>query len=256
MRSSTHLMAQYRQTGDISLLKQFYASAEYAQKRIARAARPKRLAKYSLLVKEMNLKAGDSVLDVGSGPPTLRGFVEGSGASYTSLDINPHFSPDICADVSYLCSICDNSFTWVVLADVLEHLPHPEEVLQQVHRIGSRVIAVVPNWYRLECLPGLPRSPTDHHIVRHRPAAWLRMVEQSGGVVDLIAGFYYVPSFAFNSRIRTLRQIDKWLKDSMVVNKLASILQRTIARRPMLKYLGQELILVARRATPEDRLPT
>jgi len=68
------------------------------------------------------------ILDVGSG---WRRY----GKDALRLDFDPGCRPDVVADIQKKTDFPDESFDTILLLDVLEHLPHPREAIDEIKRI-------------------------------------------------------------------------------------------------------------------------
>jgi SAM-dependent methyltransferase len=234
----------YKQTGDKKYLRDYYRRDDYLS--IYAKSNPVLNGKFEALAASMALRASDTVLDVGCSAQMFRLYVEKAGARYTGVDISDRFEPDIVADAEDLGVIADDSFDWVVLSDVLEHLPNPIEALKEARRVGRRVIAVVPNWYQLNCLGSLlPRHPNDRHLNCHPPRRWLSFFAEAGLEPVYTRGYFYAPSVAFYPLLPlTLLERVFW---TFPFRRLSRIVDRRFADKPVMRYLGQELMIVAYR---------
>ncbi len=239
------LVRRFRATGDEEALWAFYNREAY----VALYAKTKRkwATKASLLARMMDLEPSEVVIDVGCASQLLRPYVERSGAQYVGLDIAEGFSPDVIADAQARWPIDDDSADWIVLSDVLEHVARPMDVLREACRVGKRLLVVVPNWYRLERFASLlPRSTGDRHLHKMPPRRWMRMARECGWHVVQVRGFWYVPSIAFVPW-RPLLIVDKLMRLSPLA-VLSEPIDRFAGGWPLIRGLGQELILCARRA--------
>ena len=181
------LIRRYRETGDKIYLHRVYRREAY--QKFYQRIRPKWQRKFEILAKVMELQPGDRVLDVGCASQMFRPFVEASGAIYRGLDISEGFEPDYVCDAEDM-SCVQETFDWIVMADVLEHLPNPVRALAEARRIGEKVVAVVPNWYRFERFGLLPRHLGDRHITRMNPAGWRAALVQAGWDITFSRGFF------------------------------------------------------------------
>ena len=234
----------FRKTRSKEYLELYYSQASY--KRIYAKPKPKWLKKFAIMTQLMGLSEGDKVLDVGCASQMFRPYVEAVGAIYKGLDVAESFAPDYVCDAEDMSIIEDDSFDWVVLSDVLEHLPNPAAALREAHRIGENVIAVVPNWYRLERFAFLPRHPHDRHLVRFSPQGWIEQFERVGFEIVHLQGFFYLPSIAFYP-IMPLKVIDRLFR-AAPFRKLSDVIDNHFADWPIIKFCGQELIIVGRRS--------
>lgn len=192
----------------------------------------------------MNLKYSERVLDIGCASQMLKPYVTWHRTQYIGLDVSENFHPDIVADGEVL-PIRNDIFDWVVLADVLEHVPNPQNVIREAIRVGKRVIVVVPNLYHLNSLSFLPSSPSEDHLHRMKPKEWIKLLTDNGVTVLATRGFMYTPSIAF-SGIKPLEAMDLIFgtKPFLAINDL---LDPLISETSPGKYLGQEFIIVGER---------
>ena len=230
---------RFRETGDKRYLQLHYNSAA----RVHATVTPRLAAKFKAMVEEMSPLANRKVLDVGCAMGHFRHCVLDRGGIYVGVDIAERFAPSIVTDGEQLC-FARGSFHWVVLADVLEHLPNPRLAVQEAARVGRHAIAVVPNWYRLDRFEWLPHASHDRHISRMSPTKWVRLFEDSGFEIVSLRGFYYVPSVAFYPWL-PLRALEKMFHTWPFV-RLGKTIEKRYAKHPTLRFVGQELIIVAR----------
>jgi 2-polyprenyl-3-methyl-5-hydroxy-6-metoxy-1,4-benzoquinol methylase len=114
-------------------------------------------------------RAGQSVLDVGTGGGVLGAQLAGRGLHCIGVEIDaeaaaaarPFYEAMHVIDLSREGLPGAHTFDWIVLADVLEHIPDPGSLLERCRmalRPGGRVIVSVPNvahaWVRLCVLFG------------------------------------------------------------------------------------------------------
>lgn len=242
-KSTPNYIIKWRETRDKKYLKAYYLRPEY--KKIYEKPKTKWIKKFKVLVGMMGLKAGERVLDVGCASKMLKPLVEKRRAIYKGVDIAESFEPDYLCDAEDMSLIPDNSFDWVVLSDILEHLPYPERTLAEAHRIGRKVISVVPNWYRLERIKFLPRSASDRHLVRKTPGEWIKEFQRRDFRICKVKGNYYVPSIAFYP-MKILKGIDLLLR-TKPFEYIDSIFYKFLSEKPVFRFMGQELIIVAER---------
>jgi SAM-dependent methyltransferase len=104
------------------------------------------------------LQPGSRVLDLGGNKILKRGAfdIEQYGLRVVYSNLTPVKRPDIQADAAYIpCK--DGSFQAVVCAELLEHVPQPEAVLDEVHRVlavGGTLLLCVPFLYPIHGDPG------------------------------------------------------------------------------------------------------
>jgi glycosyltransferase involved in cell wall biosynthesis/SAM-dependent methyltransferase len=242
-KSTPNYIKKWKETGSKRYLRAYYSRPEY--KKIYEKPKIKWIRKFRVLADMMRLVPAERVLDVGCASKMLKPIVEEKGAVYKGVDIAESFEPDYLCDAEDMSIVPDNSFDWVVLSDVLEHLPSPEKALAEAHRIGRRVIAVLPNWYRLERIKFLPRSAGDRHLVRRAPKEWMKVFQRTGFKICKIKGNYYVPSIAFYP-VKVLKGIDLLLR-TKPFEYIGSIFDKYLSEKPIFRFLGQELIIVAER---------
>ena len=235
---------RFKETGDKRYLHLHYDSERYL--RVHSTVTPRLAEKFKAMVEEMQPLVNQKVLDVGCAAAHFGPYVSEQGGSYTGVDIAAVFAPDAVVDAEQLCFAC-GFFDWVVLGDVLEHLPNPRLAVQEAARVGHRAIAVVPNWYRLDRFEWLPHAPQDRHITRMSPSKWIRLFEDSGFEIISLRGFYYIPSVAFYPWL-PLRAAEKLFHTRPFV-QLGQMIEKRYAKHPTLRFMGQELIIVTESAS-------
>lgn len=241
LKSDMNSIELFRTTKDKKHLVDFYNNNRYNA--IYTKLKPKWKEKFKILPRVMNLKKGDKVLDVGSAAKMFKPFVEATGAVYSSADIAAHFESDFVCNAETLEGIPNDSFDWVVLSDILEHVEDPTAALKAALRVGRNVIAVVPNWYRLERFgPLLPRDPSDRHLQKLSPTQWLRHFHNAGWKLAKMRGFFYVPSLAFYP-FKVLKLVDKIFL-TLPFRLLSKPIDTYLAELPVVRLFGQELIIV------------
>ncbi len=153
------------------------------------------------------------VLDVGCGRGVTLQAIARTGLECHGFDVNPHAVQGLDAGIHVhvadsLADACleDQSFDEVIIWHVLEHVPDPRAMLQEVHRIlrpGGVLVVAVPNaaswqakwagpaWFHLDPprhlyhfpLPALKRlltstgfqCQTEHHFsLRQNPFGWIQ----------------------------------------------------------------------------------
>jgi SAM-dependent methyltransferase len=113
----------------------------------------------------------DSVLDIGCRERTLARYLP-RDSSYVGLDVSP--PADVVANAEEPLPFADDSYSVVVLADVLEHLNDPHGALHEAIRVAhSAVVVLLPNVYslyhRLRFLSGA--LPGDKYVFGPEPRA-------------------------------------------------------------------------------------
>lgn len=79
--------------------------------------------RYYHLVKDVLRLGAADVLEIGTGSGMVRNCLKPLVRDYRVLDINPHLTPDVVANVRVPQSELLGRFECVIAADVLEHLP-------------------------------------------------------------------------------------------------------------------------------------
>ena len=91
------------------------------------------------------LKAGESILEAGSGLGSILLELRRAGFPVIGLDIDDHsFRPEL-KPILYdggRFPFPDNSFSTVCLLTVLHHTPDPDHILREAARVGRQVIVI------------------------------------------------------------------------------------------------------------------
>jgi len=116
------------------------------------------------------------VLDIGGKKVRKRGQFDVSKynlrVEYANLD--PKTEPDYCCDATNI-PVPDATFDAAVCSEVLEHVPSPEAVLQEAHRV------LKPGGTLLLCVPFLHRIHADpHDFARYTDYYWRTLLEGIG----------------------------------------------------------------------------
>jgi 2-polyprenyl-3-methyl-5-hydroxy-6-metoxy-1,4-benzoquinol methylase len=200
---------------------------------------------------------GRRVLDVGCGAGALGAALKSSGAAYVAgVELNEtaaqraarRLDSVVTGDILSAALPFDHgSFDVIVFADVLEHTPNPEEVVQRALpylRQGGQVIISVPNvrfWLVLLRLVTDRWEYTDHGV---RDRTHLRLFSRRL-LLTLVAGAGLTPvRLARNPRL---------LDDQSQIGRAGALATRvvsaTIARLPVLRDLfAYQYVVVARRS--------
>ena len=146
---------------------------------------------------------GGRVLDVGCRTGALtREYLEGNEvvgvdvdrgalAQAAALGIEP-----VWGDAGEALPFEDGRFDVVVVGELLEHLPLPQQTVAEARRVlrpGGRLVGSVPNAYRLKnrlaFLRGHPPDPDPTHLHQFSPEAVRRLLADFGQVeLRLVAG--------------------------------------------------------------------
>ena len=235
-------LKQFHATGDKSHLKNYYSSEKYA----ANYEKPKAawINKFKMFISLMDLQPGQKVLDIGCTTKMLKPFIEAKGAKYYSFDISSTFKPDFLGDVENMNEITDKQFDWVVAADVIEHVPNPQNALNEIHRISKRAVISVPNWDHFDCLGIFPANPYDRHLTKQFPYFWLKMIRKSGFKVHGVSGYKYTMEFpSYGSSF--LKKVNGFF-DNRLFSWISKKLNKSVAGYWPMTRLGQTFIVVVR----------
>lgn len=145
------------------------------------------------------VRPGDSVLDIGSRNGDLRKYLP-QGVRYQGIDIAPEFAaPEIMIhDISSGIPFADESFDFVFMIEVLEHVPNPYHTMGEIRRIlrpeGVYIVSV-PNPYHVkELIWNLFRVPDKQgHLYSWTRQTMTRLGEMNGFRLDGYRGTYFYP---------------------------------------------------------------
>lgn len=99
------------------------------------------------------------VVDLGCGLQPYKQDVLDLGAEYTGVDWSSslhHVNPDVIADLTQALPFENQSFDTILSFQVLEHLPTPQSLLEECHRIlrnGGTLFLTVPFQWRVHEAP-------------------------------------------------------------------------------------------------------
>lgn len=101
------------------------------------------------------IKPGASVLDIGCGEGTTLKYLQDKlGVRASGLDVSPEAVrmavkkgvPALQADASSKSFSIDGNYDHIIISEVLEHIPNPEELLSKVKgRFGISLLISIPN---------------------------------------------------------------------------------------------------------------
>jgi SAM-dependent methyltransferase len=133
------------------------------------------------------LPRGSAVLDIGGTREKQRGRfrTEHFGLRVTTVNISGERHPDIVADAAAL-PIEDGLFDAAICSEVLEHVPEPDRILQEAHRIlrdGGKLFICVPFLHRIHPDPEDYGRYTDTYWQKHLTAIGFHVayIEKHGG---------------------------------------------------------------------------
>jgi SAM-dependent methyltransferase len=148
---------------------------------------------------------GRTVLDVGCGNGYLGALLAERGYVVTGIERSGGWSPPFPSSVRLIEADLEDgvppieaTFNYVLCADILEHLPHPEAMLRRLKdmvRPGGLLISSLPNsgniYFRLNVLAG--RFPQHDkglfdrtHIRFYTWTGWTRLFEEAGWQVRTV----------------------------------------------------------------------
>jgi SAM-dependent methyltransferase len=127
-----------------------------------------------------SIPAGSRVLDAGAGDQPYRKLF--SHCDYEAADFEKVDKPY--AKSTYVCDLAsipveDSRFDAVIFNQVMEHLPRPSKVLDELNRVlkpGGRIICTAPLFYEEH------EKPYDFY--RYTQFAWRYMLNEAGFEID------------------------------------------------------------------------
>ncbi len=237
------LIGRYRDTKVEAHLHDYYNHPFYA----TLYSKPKRkwVNKAKLLSELISLKPGETVLDVGCAGKLLQPAIKACGGKYFSMDIASHFQPDYLCDATALIDFPKEKFDWIILADILEHLPGPDKVLRAANNAGKKLIVVTPHLYRLEAFGRFwPIVKEDRHLHKQSCMAWRKQLTASGWRIKRSIGYFFIPSFCWNLNHKHIKAFDVWLRRNRLLQKADSFIQYKAMKFTWMKYFAQEVIFI------------
>ena len=210
------------------------------------------------LVQEVISQKRFPILDAGCGRKAkyLRRF--GPEAQLVGIDLSPQLPKDLPVVRGDLVSLPfrDNSFYFVFSRSVFEHLPKPDEVLNEFHRVlkpGGRCAIVTPNRYDYSSLVAWVTPQTFHEY-------FIRNLYRLGAY-DSFPVFYrantprYFEKLALEKRkwtivrISGLRHYPANLSFSRILFRIGILYDKLLAKMNCVS-LQPSLLVVLEKATP------
>lgn len=175
------------------------------------------------------------VLDLGAGPGHFGDLLRPFG--HYGADFQPYPDVDIVTDLTQRLPLRDSSFTMVILSNVLEHIPCPQNLLKEAYRVLSpsgRLVMMTPF-----CLP-IHQAPYDflrftgymfEHMARESGFT-PEVIEPLGNIVDVYLDFAYHYMAFTELRSRSLR-LRRWTAKALMymASKLYSASRRAVGRK-------------------------
>lgn len=143
-----------------------------------------------------NLSSSDVLLDLGSGPLTnsplfrnLDTVIYVDGAQFEGINI-------VC-DFTKFLPVKDSSIDAILCSNVLEHLPEPQTVFNEIERIlkpGGQCLVLVPFMIKLHQEPYDFHRYTKHALKRYSERSGLNVdqIEEVGGISNILGTIYSV----------------------------------------------------------------
>lgn len=189
------------------------------------------------------------VLDAGAGTLSYRHVVKPYAREYRSLDLKAtHPDLDYLGDIQQM-PLPDAQFDTVFSAEVLEHVPDPNQALREVYRVlkpGGKLVMSIPH------LMYLHNEPNDFYrytkyglrVLLERAGFTVTLIEPSGGLFSFLQGLmattivglsFGVPviwpiCFQFN---RLTSWLAIWLDDHSDKKKIFALHFIAVAQKPV-----------------------
>jgi 2-polyprenyl-3-methyl-5-hydroxy-6-metoxy-1,4-benzoquinol methylase len=150
----------------------------------------------------------------------------------------------------------NSTFDLIVCSEVLEHLEHPIFGARELYRVlkpGGSAIISMPN---LACLYGLLQwayRKSGFRSLLGKPPLNLHQIQHSrywfGNIQGLLKdnGFWIDHKYS-TSHLPYLWEVDAFLEKFTTTSSITSMIEAPIGRLPILKYLGFNFIVVARKS--------
>jgi 2-polyprenyl-3-methyl-5-hydroxy-6-metoxy-1,4-benzoquinol methylase len=178
------------------------------------------IVRYEKAVELAKLASGQTILDVACKDAVLLDLLERIGAqvSYTGLDIssrvleaNRNRRPNaafVLGDIVQGTTFHDKSFDRIFALEILEHVPNPVAMLQEIRRLlkdDGQLLVSVPNpYYYMEFINELRSFPeNDGHLFAFRDANVRAVLSLCGFDVDDVVGTYLLIPRRLRGAFRT-----------------------------------------------------
>jgi SAM-dependent methyltransferase len=167
------------------------------------------------------------VLDAGAGMAPFRTLFEHvtyETADFAQVPRKKYSELDHVCDLTSI-PVPDGTYDLVLCTQVMEHVPEPETVLREFHRVlkpGGKVFLSAPLFYREH------ETPYDFH--RFTQFAWKRLAERTGFRVKEIKWLEgYYGTLAYQARMGAMSLPDRWI----IWRVLLALLARQMTRAEM-----------------------
>lgn len=119
--------------------------------------------------------ASGRLLDVGCGNQPYRDVFASCVEAHIGIDPDAHYSQPDVVGLALELPFVSASFETVLATQVIEHVPEPDRLLQEINRVlkpGGHLILTAPQYWRLHEVP--------HDYYRFTPYGLRHLVEASG----------------------------------------------------------------------------
>jgi len=139
------------------------------------------------VIKDLGKHLNGSLLDVGAGLGPYRKYT--SCEKYTSLESNPDLNPTVVGTADEM-PFNEKVFDSVLCTEVIEHMPEPEEVIQEIYRVlkpGGKLLLSTPMSWCLHYEPNDYYRFTKYGLkyLLEKNGFKLIKVKRVGGVLSL-----------------------------------------------------------------------